>query len=111
MVRLYCHDRHGTRDGPCPECSALRAYAHQRLEVCPFQEEKPVCNRCEVHCYSARMRERVREVMRYAGPRMPLRHPWLALLHVLDKLRRVPRLLPRRAGARRQGASRDDGKA
>ncbi|MTW23034.1 hypothetical protein GJ668_18465 [Allochromatium palmeri] len=30
--------------------------------------------------------------MRYAGPRMPLRHPWLALLHMLDKLRQVPRL-------------------
>ena len=31
--------------------------------------------------------EQVREVMRYAGPRMPLRYPWLALLHLLDKLR------------------------
>jgi hypothetical protein len=27
--------------------------------------------------------------MRYAGPRMAWRHPWLSLAHVLDKLRRV----------------------
>ena len=25
--------------------------------------------------------------MQYAGPRMMFRHPWLALLHVLDKFR------------------------
>jgi hypothetical protein len=27
--------------------------------------------------------------MRYAGPRMTFRHPWLAVMHLLDKLRRV----------------------
>jgi hypothetical protein len=92
MLGIYCRDRHATREGLCPDCTALRGYAHRRLEICPFQEDKPVCNRCEVHCYSASMRARVREVMRYAGPRMPLRHPWLSLLHLLDKLRQVPRL-------------------
>jgi hypothetical protein len=30
------------------------------------------------------MRERVREVMRYAGPRMLLHHPWLAICHLVD---------------------------
>ena len=33
------------------------------------------------------MRERVRQVMRYAGPRMLLRHPILALLHLRDERR------------------------
>ena len=103
MVALYCRDHHGVGATPCAECAALGDYAYQRLAVCPFQEDKPVCNRCAVHCYSASMRERVREVMRYAGPRMPLRHPWLALLHLLDKLRRVPELLPRRRGPRGPG--------
>jgi hypothetical protein len=28
-----------------------------------------------------------REVMRYAGPRMLSRHPWLALMHFFDTLR------------------------
>jgi hypothetical protein len=30
------------------------------------------------------MREQVRAIMRYAGPRMLLRHPVLALMHVWD---------------------------
>ena len=102
MLGIYCQDRHGTRGTLCADCQRLRDYAQGRLDICPFQEEKPVCNRCEVHCYSQAMRERVREVMRYAGPRMPLRHPWLALLHSLDKLRAVPKLVRRnrRAGPR-----------
>ena len=94
MIGIYCRDHHGTTEAPCGECRQLRDYALRRLEVCPFGEHKPVCNRCEVHCYSVPMRERVRAVMRYAGPRMPLRHPWLALLHLLDKLRHVPVLPP-----------------
>ena len=43
--------------------------------------------KCPVHCYEAAMRERVRQVMRYAGPRMLLRHPILALLHLRDERR------------------------
>ena len=95
MLGIYCQDQHGTYGALCPDCERLRDYAHGRLDIGTFQEEKPVCNRCVVHCYSQTMRERVREVMRYAGPRMPLRHPWLALLHGLDKLRAVPHLARR----------------
>jgi hypothetical protein len=95
MLGVYCRDLHGSRDELCASCARLQDYAHRRLDACPFQEEKPVCNRCEVHCYSRSMREQVREVMRYAGPRMPLRHPWLSLLHMLDKLRAVPSLARR----------------
>jgi hypothetical protein len=37
--------------------------------------------------------------MRYAGPRMLLRHPWLSLTHFADKARRVEHpLAQRRAG-------------
>ncbi len=96
MLEIYCRDQHGGRGALCPDCDRLRDYAHRRLANCPFQEEKPVCNRCEIHCYSQAMREGVREVMRYSGPRMSLRHPWLALLHLVDKLRAVPGL-PRRS--------------
>lgn len=94
MLAIYCQDLHGGREGGglCPACLRLQVYSQRRLDRCPFQEKKPVCNHCEVHCYSETMRERVREVMRYAGPRMPLRHPWLALLHLIDKLRAVPHL-------------------
>jgi hypothetical protein len=92
MVHIYCDYHHHTEDGLCTECSALLDYANQRLDSCPFQESKPACNHCQVHCYSPGMRERVKEVMKFSGPRMPLRYPWLSLLHVFDKLRRVPTL-------------------
>lgn len=85
MIRLYCRDLHGGRKALCEECEALRAYAERRLARCPFAEEKPTCVMCPVHCYEAAMRERVRQVMRHAGPRMLLRHPVLALLHLRDE--------------------------
>lgn len=99
MVRLYCRDHHGVRDGVCDDCAQLLDYANRRLAVCPFQEEKPACNLCEVHCYSAARRERVKEVMRYSGPRMLLRHPLLGIWHVLDRLRKPP-TLKRKSGGR-----------
>jgi hypothetical protein len=92
MLRIYCAAHHGTDIGLCHECQELLAYAHQRLDVCPFQEAKPACNHCTVHCYSVRMRDRVKAVMRFAGPRMLLRHPLLSLMHLVDKFREVPEL-------------------
>jgi hypothetical protein len=43
-----------------------------------------------VHCYKPDMREKVRAVMRYAGPRMLRRHPVLSVLHLIDSLRKTP---------------------
>jgi hypothetical protein len=88
MITLYCRGRHGSTGNLCPECAELQAYALQRLEKCPFAPEKPACANCTVHCYKPGMRERIREVMRYAGPRMLLRHPYLALMHLLDSRKR-----------------------
>ena len=86
MIRLYCHDHHAGHDGLCVACGALADYARERLANCPFQENKPTCAKCAVHCYRPAMRERVRTVMRYAGPRMLIRHPVLAVMHLLDGL-------------------------
>lgn len=90
MVRLYCRDQHGTKTGVCAECEALLAYAHARLEHCPYQERKSTCAKCPIHCYKPAMREQMRAVMRYAGPRMLLRHPLLAVLHLIDGWKKVP---------------------
>lgn len=90
MVRIYCRGRHGTAVGLCPECAKLLGYAHARLEGCRFQEGKPTCGGCAIHCYRPDMRERIREVMRYAGPRMLLRHPVMAVRHLIDGRRRPP---------------------
>jgi hypothetical protein len=90
MTAIYCRCHHAPTTAPCAECRALVDYAAKRLAVCPFGEAKPVCAKCQVHCYGPAMRERVRDVMRYAGPRMTLSHPWLALMHLLDKRRVAP---------------------
>lgn len=101
MTAIYCRDHHGG-DTLCSECSALMEYAAKRLAVCPFGEEKPVCAKCQVHCYGPAKREQVRVVMRYAGPKMMFRHPWLALGHVLDK-RYVAPPKPRGRGGVKSG--------
>lgn len=95
-MQIYCRDQHGGGDPLCADCQALLTYAKQRLDNCPFSEQKPACNHCEVHCYSAVQRERVKAVMRYAGPRMLLRHPVLAISHLLDTRRPVPSLKKKR---------------
>ena len=51
---------------------------------------KPTCSKCPVHCYKPEMRDRIREVMRYAGPRMYKRHPILTFFHVLDGFGKTP---------------------
>jgi hypothetical protein len=98
MIDLYCHQRHSTGQGRCDACQALADYARLRLVKCPFQEEKPTCANCPIHCYKSAMREQIRTVMRYAGPRMLLHHPVLAVLHLLDGRRTGSSRVPKRPG-------------
>jgi len=60
MIGVYCRGQHGTDGELCPECAALRNYARQRLQRCPFQEGKTTCAKCPVHCYKPDMRARIR---------------------------------------------------
>ena len=90
MIRMYCSHRHRGKDKLCGECTELMEYARVRLAKCPYQEGKTTCAKCPTHCYTPAMRERVRAVMRYAGPRMLYRHPLLAAHHYLDGLRKEP---------------------
>jgi len=90
MLRIACRDRHRTAEGLCAECAGLFDYAAKRLALCPYGAEKPTCANCRIHCYGKRQREQVRETMRYAGPRMMLRHPYLAIMHVVDGRRPAP---------------------
>lgn len=103
MIAIHCADLHGPAAGLCGECGELRDYALQRLERCPYGETKPTCVNCPIHCYQQTMRERIRVVMRYAGPRMIRRHPWLALMHIVDGRRKAP-VRPARKKPAPQGA-------
>ena len=84
MIRMFCADHHGSDHDLCAECAGLVDHARKRLAACPMRPNKPTCARCPIHCYRPAMRERIRDVMRYAGPRMLLRHPIKAVRHVMD---------------------------
>lgn len=92
MIRIYCKKHHGTKKVLCPECEALDAYAKMRSDKCPFMETKTFCSNCRVHCYKADMREKIRAVMRFSGPRMIFSHPIMAIRHVIERKREKKRL-------------------
>ena len=84
MLKLYCRNFHGPNTKLCRECSELLSYSFKRLEKCSYGDNKPTCVDCPTHCYKFERREKIREVMRYAGPRMLLYHPILAIFHIVD---------------------------
>lgn len=94
MVDIYCRREHRTGAAPCESCRDLLGFAAVRLQKCPHGERKPTCASCPIHCYKPDRREQMRQVMRTAGPRMLLRHPWLALRHWLDSRRKAPARRP-----------------
>ena len=91
MIRLYCRKQHTGYDRAsgrmCPACQDLADYAKLRSEECPFMEHKTFCANCRVHCYKPEMREQIRQVMRFSGPRMLLYHPGLAVWHLVCSIR------------------------
>lgn len=84
MIALYCRKKHGGKTEMCPECAALSEYACMRSDKCPFMETKTFCSNCTVHCYKPQMREKIRAVMRFSGPRMLFHHPVTAMRHVIE---------------------------
>ena len=92
MIALYCRKKHHTRGDLCPQCAALDAYAKMRADKCPFMETKTFCSNCRIHCYKPDMRAKIREVMRFAGPRMVLHHPVAAIRHVVETKKEQRRL-------------------
>lgn len=88
MIRIYCKGKHRNMEPElCSECRELLEYVRLRSERCPFMEKKTFCSNCRVHCYRPEMRNRIREVMRYSGPRMLFHRPDLALWHVISNTR------------------------
>ena len=84
MIRLYCrHKLH--QEEPSEEYQELLRYANERLSHCKFGDEKPTCKRCPIHCYKADMRAKIRDVMRWSGPRMILYDPIAAIKHLFNR--------------------------
>ncbi len=85
MIEIYCRHKEGNRN-LCPDCTDLLEYARLRLTHCRFGERKPTCRKCTIHCYKPEMRQKMRTVMRYSGPRMVLYSPAAAISHLLREL-------------------------
>jgi len=105
MVEMYCAHHHGN-GSLCVDCEELADYADRRLDRCPYGPEKPTCADCPIHCYRPEIRATMREVMRFAGPRMLKRHPYLAMMHLIDG-RRTPPPIPKRGGESSSGGQID----
>lgn len=80
MIELYCRKKEKNKE-LCEECRSLLVYAYERLDRCKYGEHKSSCRRCPIHCYKRDMRDRMRKVMRFSGPRMLFYHPLEAIRH------------------------------
>ena len=72
MIKIYCRKKHNHKDELCDECSELKNYAHMRLSNCKFGEKKSTCGKCPIHCYKKDMREKIKKVMKFSGPRLKI---------------------------------------
>ncbi|ABM04044.1 conserved hypothetical protein [Psychromonas ingrahamii 37] len=106
MVAIYCQKHHSSTalmSGQKTLCACYAEfilYANEKLDRCPYGQNKPTCNKCPIHCYKTAQREQARIIMRYAGPRMLLSHPILAIKHLLAEQRPVPESIPDKASNR-----------
>jgi hypothetical protein len=57
-----------------------------------LSKNKTTCGKCLVHCYQPQMREKVKTVMRHAGPAMLLHHPVLAMQHAIDGFKKPEKI-------------------
>lgn len=104
MVKIYCKKFHkiAGKEKLCAECQAFLVYANEKLDRCPYGQNKPTCNKCPIHCYKPELREQARTIMRYAGPRMLIVHPILAIRHLRSEKKGVPSEIPERSSNRHQ---------
>lgn len=82
MINIYCRKKHNLKDGLCDECEELLEYAHKRLTLCKFGDEKTTCSKCPIHCYKKDMKLKVKEVMRFSGPRLIIYNPIELIRHM-----------------------------
>lgn len=84
MIDVYCKKKHRCKKDLCNECNELLDYANRRLSYCKFGEEKSTCQKCSIHCYKKDMREKIKYVMRFSGPRLIIYNPIELIRHALS---------------------------
>lgn len=98
IIGIYCHLQHGKINlfrhmmhrwrgtykenmQLCEDCEDVWKFSKQRIDRCPYMEEKTFCSMCKTHCYG-RYREKVKAMMRFGGPRMLLISPIMVIKHL-----------------------------
>jgi len=66
----------------CPDCQKLLAHALVKRTICPM-DPKPQCKHCPNHCYRPNYRQKIQEVMKYAGRKLAMHGRVDYLLHLL----------------------------
>ncbi|MCY6345883.1 nitrous oxide-stimulated promoter family protein [Bacteroides hominis] len=79
MIRLYCRKKEKNVT-LCP--NAKSCFAMRMPGWTAAFGRKEACKQCSVHCYKPAMRERMKQVMRFSGPRMLIYAPWEAIRHL-----------------------------
>lgn len=87
MIEIYCKKKHHCNMSDCEQCKQVYEYASYRILKCPHKDDKPSCAKCEIHCFNKRIKEDIRNIMRFSGPRMLIYHPILSIFHYLDSLK------------------------
>ncbi|MBN1799652.1 MAG: nitrous oxide-stimulated promoter family protein [Spirochaetales bacterium] len=87
MMEMFCSAHHKREHGLCPECNIIFEYAESRIDKCRFKSQNLVCSECRVHCFRPEMREKIKVIMRYSGPRMVWKHPVLAIRYLKNKIK------------------------
>ncbi|MBF0119652.1 MAG: nitrous oxide-stimulated promoter family protein [Desulfobacterales bacterium] len=87
MIEIYCKAFHNDSTQICKECSDIYNYASFRIDKCPHKDMKPSCAKCEIHCFNKIMRDKVKKIMRFSGPKMIIYHPILSMYHYIDSFK------------------------
>lgn len=66
----------------CADCTKLLSHGIAKRLMCPY-DPKPMCKKCQTHCYASGYRERVRQVMKFSGLYLVKRGRIDLLLHYL----------------------------
>ena len=94
MSRMFCKAHHiDEKDscGLCPSCRETVEATLVRTATCPYGHEGN-CQDCDTHCQRGEAQECIREIMRYAAPRMALCHPLMTAEYLRRKAVKRKRL-------------------
>ena len=90
MGRIFCSSRHkdAGKDEAwlCAQCRDTIEFTLERTAACPYGHVGN-CQNCDIHCQQGEARERIREIMRFAAPRMTFLHPLMTAEYLRKKIR------------------------